>query len=64
MPNMPDDPNELSPEEIAKRRDDAIRRALNTPHKPTKDLIGKTERAKAQRAARARRAKQKGDEAS
>jgi hypothetical protein len=56
--------DELSPEEIARRRDAAIRRALNTPHSPTKDLIGKTERAKAQRAAMARRAKPKGDEAS
>ena len=50
------DRGEYSDEEIAKRRDAAIRRALNTPHRPTRELIGKTERAKAQREARALRA--------
>jgi hypothetical protein len=41
--------NELSPAEIARRRDDAIRRALNTPPKPLKEYVGKSERAIAQR---------------
>jgi hypothetical protein len=52
---------------LRRRRDDAIRRALNTPRTPTKELIGRTERAKAQRemkALRARRSKPKGDAAS
>jgi hypothetical protein len=44
-----------------------IRRALNTPPSPTKNLVGKTERAKNQRESRAikaRRAKPKTDEVS
>jgi len=49
--------DEFSAEEIVRRRDAAIKRALSTPHRPTKELIGKTERAKAQREARARRSK-------
>jgi hypothetical protein len=63
----PKDNDDLSPEEIARRRDNAIRRALSTPPKPTRELIGKTERAKAQRKTRelrARQSKPKGDEAS
>jgi hypothetical protein len=44
---MPDEP--LTREEIERRRDAAIRRALNTPPKPTKELIGKTEGARDQR---------------
>lgn len=63
---MPKEP-EFSEEGIARRRDAAIRRALNTPHTPTKELIGKTERAKSQRetmALRARRSKPKSDAAS
>ncbi len=43
-------------EEITKRRDDAIRRALNTPPKPLKEMVGKTERAKAQRKKRVKKA--------
>jgi hypothetical protein len=39
----------LSDQEIARRRDDAIRRALNTPPKPHKEMVGKTKRAKARR---------------
>jgi hypothetical protein len=53
-----DDPR--SQEEIARIRDAAIRRALNTPPKPLKELVGKTERAQSQRESReikARRAK-------
>jgi hypothetical protein len=44
-----------SDEEIAKRRDEAIRRALNTPPKPLKELVGKSERAIAQRESRVRK---------
>jgi len=29
---------ELTDAEIVKRRDDAVRKALNTPHKPHKDM--------------------------
>jgi len=31
----------FSPEETVKRRDDAIRRALNTPPTPQKEMVGK-----------------------
>jgi hypothetical protein len=48
LPN--DDANE-----IAQRRDAAIRRALNTPPKPAKEMVGKTERAQEQRASRVRK---------
>jgi hypothetical protein len=61
---MAKESGEFSPAEIAKRRDDAIRRALNTPHSPTRDLVGKTERAKQMREAKRRRAEQKDGEAS
>jgi hypothetical protein len=57
-------PDEFTKDEIVSRRDAAIRRALNAPHRPAKDLIGKTERAKAQRETRALRYKPKGGEAS
>jgi hypothetical protein len=39
------DDDKLSAQETAQRRDAAIRRALNTPPTPTKELVGKTERA-------------------
>jgi hypothetical protein len=39
-------------EEIARRRDNAIRRALNTPPKPLKEIVGKSKRAIAQRKSR------------
>jgi hypothetical protein len=42
-------------EDIARRRDAALRRALTTPPKPTKDMIGSTERAQEQRALKDRR---------
>jgi len=64
---MKDGDTSYSDEEIVRRRDAAIRRALNTPHKPTKELVGKTDRAKAQRetkALRARRSRPKDGEAS
>jgi len=46
---------EFTEEEIARRRDDAIRRALNTPPKPLKSYIGKSERAVEMRGAKARK---------
>jgi hypothetical protein len=49
---------QFSDEEIARRRDGAIRRALNTPHKPLKEYAGKSERAIAQRKSRVRKAAQ------
>jgi hypothetical protein len=45
-------------EEIARRRDDAIRRALNTPPKPLKEFVGKSKRAIAQRKSRVRKSAQ------
>jgi hypothetical protein len=47
---------QFSDEEIARRRDDAIRRALNTPPKPLKEYVGKSERAIAQRNSRVKKA--------
>ena len=47
MADKPED--QFSPAEIAGRRDDAIRRALNTPPKPLKELVGRSERAIEQR---------------
>lgn len=38
------DDEQYGEQETARRRDDAIRRAMNMPHKPLK-LIGKSERA-------------------
>jgi hypothetical protein len=48
--------DQYSDEEIARRRDDAIRRALNTPHKPLKEFVGKSDRAIAQQKSRAKKA--------
>jgi len=50
--------DQLNDEEIERRMKDALRRALNTPPKPLKELIGKGERATAQRESRVRRAAQ------
>jgi hypothetical protein len=47
---------QLTAEEIEQRRDNAIRRALNTPPKPFKEYIGKSERAIAQRKKRVKKA--------
>jgi hypothetical protein len=55
MSNRPQG-EEFSDEEIARRRDDAIRRAMNTPPKPLKAYVGKSERAIAQRGSRVRKA--------
>jgi hypothetical protein len=46
---------ELSGEEIAQRMNAAIRRALNTPPTPSKELVGKTERAQELRESRVRK---------
>jgi hypothetical protein len=43
---------EFSPNEIADRMKNAVRRALTTPPTPTKALVGKTERAQSQRESR------------
>jgi len=58
--------DEFDDDEITRRMNAGIRRALNTPHSPTKELVGKTERAQSQRESRARKrqAKPKGGEAS
>jgi hypothetical protein len=36
--------DQYTPEETVRRRDDAIRRALNTPPKPQKEIVGKSGR--------------------
>jgi hypothetical protein len=41
--------DQYSPEETARRRDEAIRRALNTPPTPHKEMVGKVGRAARQR---------------
>ena len=46
---------EFDEAEIARRRDDAIRRALNTPPKPHKEMVGVTERAQAQQESRVKK---------
>lgn len=46
----------LEEDEIARRRDAAIRRALNTPPRPTKELIGKGKREAAKRKGQVRKA--------
>jgi hypothetical protein len=47
MPHSGDD-GQLTPEEIAQRRDDAIRRALHTPPTPQKEIVGKVGRAQSE----------------
>ena len=42
MVKSTDDDEPLAEEEIARRRDEAIRRALNTPPTPQREMIGKT----------------------
>jgi hypothetical protein len=54
------DDRDLSNEEIVQRMNAAVRRALNTPPKPTKEMIGKSERAIAQRESRVRKARPSG----
>jgi hypothetical protein len=48
--------NELSPEDVVARMNNAVRRALNTPPTPAKEIVGKSERAIAQRESRVRKA--------
>jgi hypothetical protein len=48
--------DEYSPEETTRRRDEAIRRALNTPRKPNEEYIGKSERAKVRKRSRVKKA--------
>jgi hypothetical protein len=49
-----DDP--LSDQKVEARMNAAVRRALNTPPTPAKELVGKSERAIAQRESRIRKA--------
>jgi hypothetical protein len=44
MPDQRNDTQEYSEQETKQRRDDAIRRALNTPPKPHKEMVGKDKR--------------------
>jgi hypothetical protein len=46
---MNDTDDQYSPEETARRRDNAIRRALNTPPTSHKEMVGKVGRAPAKR---------------
>jgi hypothetical protein len=54
---MPDH-EEIPEDEVVRRRDEAIRRALNTPPKPLKEYVGKSERAIAQQKRRIKKAVQ------
>jgi hypothetical protein len=47
---------EYAPEEIVDRMNSALRRALNTPPTPAKEIVGKSERAITQRESRVRKA--------
>jgi hypothetical protein len=47
----------LGDDEIERRMNAGIRRALRTPPTPTKELVGKSERAQSQRESRAIRAR-------
>jgi hypothetical protein len=57
---MTKQPEEFSPNEIADRMKNAVRRALTTPPTPTKELIGKTERAQSQRETKRMKRRAKG----
>lgn len=46
---MSKQPDEYSPEEAERRTEDLIRRAFALPHKPLKQVVGTTPRAKAMR---------------
>jgi len=57
--------DEFPPDEIARRMNEAVRRALHTPPISAKELIGKSERAQAQRETkRIRKARQSKPETS
>ncbi len=47
MPQSGKDGDEYSPEEAARRTEELIRRAFALPHKPLKQMVGITPRAKA-----------------
>ena len=49
------DEDKFSDDEIARRMEAGVRRALNTPPTPTRELVGKTERAQEQRAKKKRK---------
>jgi hypothetical protein len=53
---MNNSPPQLSKEEITRRMNDAMRRALNTPPMRAKDIVGKSERAAEMRESRVRKA--------
>jgi hypothetical protein len=55
MENRKDD--ELSESEIAIRMNNAVRRALNTPPKPLKEMLGQRKRAAAKPKSRPRKAR-------
>jgi hypothetical protein len=46
MRKQESDDDQYSDEEAERRATEALRRSLTTPHKPQKELVGKTERAK------------------
>ena len=48
--------DESDKDAIARRMNNGVRRALNTPPKPLKELVGKSERALSQRESRLRKA--------
>ncbi len=52
------EPDEFSNQEIVRRRDDAIRRALNTPPKPNKEYVGKGKRVSPRKRRRVKKAGQ------
>jgi hypothetical protein len=56
--NQSDPDDNPDDNEIAVRMDHAIRRALNTPPKPLREIVGKSERAEAQRERRIKKALQ------
>ena len=49
------DDTEYTPEEAERRFHEAIRRAVTTPHKPLKEFIGTTDRARSMARQKARR---------
>jgi hypothetical protein len=54
---MPKQQDQYSDKEATKRMEDALRRALNTPHKPNKDFVGAKPKPPAKKSARSIRAK-------
>jgi hypothetical protein len=56
--STPIDPDQLGTEEIERRMNNAVRRALNTAPKPLKEIVGKGKRAIARRKSRVRKSAQ------